>query len=167
MNNNHGSQPGATPRRRHPATRPLDDLGNRSNIVFCTVCVEGRRPLLANDEAHALILQAWRDADQWRVGRYVLMPDHVHLFCAPATPEAPNVRRWIAYWKFLASRAWPTPVEKPIWQRDAWDRQLRQGESYDRKWEYVRQNPVRAGLAPSADAWPYQGEICVFQWHDQ
>ena len=39
------------------------------------------------------------------------------------------------------------PNDRPIWQRHFWDTQLRRGESYDQKWDYVMQNPVRAGLA--------------------
>jgi REP element-mobilizing transposase RayT len=37
------------------------------------------------------------------------------------------------------------------WQSDFWDRTLRSDESYAEKWEYVRLNPVRHGLASSAD----------------
>ena len=36
---------------------------------------------------------------------------------------------------------------------------LRSDESYSQKWNYVRENPVRAGLVKSAADWPYQGEI--------
>src|SRR4030095_9854688 len=39
------------------------------------------------------------------------------------------------------------------------DHLIRHGESYSEKWEYVRQNPVRAGLVHQADDWPWQGEI--------
>ena len=39
------------------------------------------------------------------------------------------------------------------------DHLIRHGESYAQKWEYVRQNPVRAGLVHLADEWPWQGEI--------
>lgn len=49
---------------------------------------------------------------------------------------------------------------------DCWDTQLRAGESYDAKWEYVRQNGVRHGLATAANEWPYQGELNILQWHD-
>ena len=34
-----------------------------------------------------------------------------------------------------------------------------QAESYSQKWEYVKENPVRAGLAEKSDDWPFQGEI--------
>jgi putative transposase len=64
----------------------------------------------------------------------------------------------------IVTRAWSVAEEKPIWQRDYFDRQLRNNESYGEKWEYVRQNPVRAGLVKSPDAWPFQGEINVLPW---
>ncbi len=39
------------------------------------------------------------------------------------------------------------------------DHVIRNTESYSQKWDYVRENPVRAGLASAADEWPFQGEI--------
>ena len=39
------------------------------------------------------------------------------------------------------------------------DHVLRGGERYSQKWDYVRQNPVRAGLVHDANDWPFQGEI--------
>ena len=59
------------------------------------------------------------------------------------------------------------PRNPPLWQRDCWDRQLRTGESYTQKWEYVRNNPVRKGLVACADDWPYQGELNVLEWHER
>ncbi len=47
----------------------------------------------------------------------------------------------------------------PIWQRGFFDHVLRSNESYSQKWNYVRENPVRAGLVENADDWPYAGEI--------
>jgi hypothetical protein len=34
-------------------------------------------------------------------------------------------------------------------------------ESYGHKWNYVRDNPFRAGLVANADDWPYSGEIVL------
>lgn len=50
---------------------------------------------------------------------------------------------------------------RPIWQPGFFDHVLRNGESYSQKWEYVRQNPVRAQPVARGDAWPYQGEFVV------
>ncbi|MCX7916496.1 MAG: hypothetical protein N3A53_09385, partial [Verrucomicrobiae bacterium] len=55
---------------------------------------------------------------------------------------------------------------RELWQRDFWDTQLRRGESYSAKWEYVRYNPVRAGLVSDPADWPYQGELNILEWHD-
>jgi len=41
---------------------------------------------------------------------------------------------------------------------------MRNGEHYHEKWGYVRQNPVRAGLAPEPAAWPWQGVMNVIDW---
>ena len=101
-------------------------------------------------------------ARAWRVGRYVIMPDHVHLFCAPA--DDVSLGRWVQFWKAMVSRWWPVPTQRPVWQRDHWDTQLRSPERYDEKWEYVRGNPVRAGFVADADAWPFQGELCRLEW---
>jgi putative transposase len=68
------------------------------------------------------------------------------------------------FWKSQLTKAWPVETEKPVLQRDHWDRQLRSDESYDQKWEYVRENPVRAGLVTDRDAWPYQGELNELRW---
>jgi hypothetical protein len=50
-------------------------------------------------------------------------------------------------------------IHKPHWQEGFFDHLLRSGDSYGEKWEYVRLNPVRAGLSKSPEEWPYQGEI--------
>ena len=46
-------------------------------------------------------------------------------------------------------------------QRGFFDHLLRSAESYGQKWNYVRENPVRAGLVEKAEDWPYAGEIII------
>jgi REP element-mobilizing transposase RayT len=154
------------PERSRPARRLIADVGNRANLVFVTVVTKDRKKILASPDIHELLRRVWNDVSQWMVGRYVIMPDHVHLFCAPASPESVNVRDWIAYWKSVTARSWPRREESPVWQREAWDRQVRRGESYGAKWDYVRQNPVRHQLVSTPEEWPFQGEMNVLPWHD-
>ena len=95
------------PERKKPAHFPTVEIGFRSIIIFLTVSTHRRRPLLANNEATQRIIAAWQAANSWRVGRYVIMPDHIHLFCAPnAFPPSP-LKNWIAFWKNHITRAWP------------------------------------------------------------
>lgn len=57
------------------------------------------------------------------------------------------------------TNAFRTGDERLKWQPGFFDHLLRNDESYAQKWNYVRENPVRAGLARTSDEWPYQGEI--------
>ena len=89
------------------------------------------------------------------VGRYVLMPDHIHLFVRLSSDL--SLSQWVRNLKRGISRG--ILEHAPHWQEGFFDHLLRGKDSYSQKWEYVRQNPVRAGLAASYDNWLYQGEI--------
>jgi putative transposase len=151
------------PGRKHPIHLAPLEAHNRSIIIFVTMCTAKRRKILASALAHEEIVTAWRAASTWLVGRYVVMSDHVHLFCSPSCVDAPSLERWMRFWKSLVTRSMGEP-SGALWQRHHWDRQLRSGESYDDKWEYARSNPVRHGFVTHADNWPYQGELNVLQW---
>jgi putative transposase len=102
------------------------------------------------------LLNAWQAADAWLVGRYVIMPDHVHLFAGPMD-ESVELDVWIRYWKSMFTRAFRNPSFK--WQSNHWDTRMRGASQYQAKWEYVKLNPIRHGLVEAEDQWPYQGEI--------
>src|SRR5438477_9404629 len=150
--------------RKHPIHLDVHDRRDAPIIVFLTVCTKDRKAILANPETHELLRAAWRDARLWLVGRYVVMPDHIHLFCAPVESDAQPLLQWVKYWKSATARTWITPADTPIWQRHFWDTQLRRTESYDQKWQYVVENPVRAGFVARSEDWPYQGELNVLRW---
>jgi putative transposase len=166
---NKGSQssPLHKPHRKRPAHFPTVAVGFRSIIIFLTVCTRHRKPLLANAETARLIIESWQAGNFWRVGRYVIMRDHIHLFCAPKTFPPQPLKKWIAYWRNHVTRAWSNRIQVSIWQREFWDRQLRRSESYAEKWQYVVNNPVRHGYVRRAEDWPYQSELNVLEWHDR
>jgi REP element-mobilizing transposase RayT len=144
--------------RKYSAHPPVCERFNEPIIVFLTVCSKGRKPILAQADSVAVTLGAWQQAKTWTVGRYVVLPDHIHLFCAPAVFPTEPLMQWVRYWKSIASKKRPRPNEHPIWQRDFWDTQLRRSENYDSKWQYVVDNPVRVGLMP------FQGELNFLPW---
>jgi putative transposase len=154
------------PDRSHPAHLPAMTVGFRSIIILVTFCTKGRKPILANGTVHELLKKCWADVSRWRVGRYVIMPDHIHLFCSPGAPDFPPLKVWMKFWRSEVSRHWPDCNDHPIWQPDFWDRQLRKEESYSAGWTYFRENPVRKNLCTRPEDWPYQGEMNVLSWHD-
>src|SRR5262249_33646355 len=102
--------------------------------------------------------QARRGQLQRRRGRYVILPDHVHLFVRGGG----NFRLgpWIGTLRQALAKAGMLSRGKgQIWEEEFFDHVLRSNKSYSQKWNYVRENPARAGLVKSAADWPYQGEI--------
>jgi putative transposase len=150
--------------RHHPAHQDLREIFNRPTILFLTVCTRDKKPILANEAVHKTLREAWKAADSWLVGRYVLMPDHLHLFCSPIMDTSTPLLQWVSFWKSHAARNWPAREDAPVWQRDFWDTQLRKEESYAEKWPYVVENPVRAVLVARSSDWPYQGEMHSLNW---
>jgi REP element-mobilizing transposase RayT len=145
--------------REHPAHPPVVHRHNEPIIVLTTVCTKDRKRILASADSAEAIVGAWNAAGSWRVGSYIIMPDHIHLFCGPADFTPKPLKQWVRYWKNIASRNWPRGYEQPIWQRDFWDTQLRRSENYSAKWLYVLDNAVRAKLVAHAQDWPFQGEL--------
>jgi putative transposase len=153
------------PSRNRPVHQPAFSSGNRAVIVFVTVCTKDRTRLLATPAMHQAILDAWKTADHWIVGRYVILPDHIHLFCAPNSCPPQPLLNWVRFWKSRIAKSIGCG-SATLWQKNFWDVQLRRGESYAAKWEYVRSNPVRHRLVSSDGDWPYQGESSILPWHD-
>ena len=152
------------PGRKHPTHHPFVERHNEPIIIFLTVCSKDRKRIFAAQDVRVVLENAWSEAKTWLVGQYVLMPDHIHLFCAPAMIPPEPLEQWVRLWKTLASRTWPRPNEHPIWQRDFWDTQLRRTENYEEKWIYVLENPVRAELVKDSQEWSFHGELNVLEW---
>src|SRR5688572_8802324 len=72
--------------RHKPASGVLIS-SDQPTIVFLTVCTSNRNPWLIEPSVHEKLLDAWTKADAWLIGYYLLMPDHLHLFCAPNKRE--------------------------------------------------------------------------------
>jgi REP element-mobilizing transposase RayT len=126
-------------------------------LWFVTFNTHQRERLLATTAVHDAFIRFSTEARNRgiTVGRYVFMPDHVHLFVSG--PPTFHLSRWIRLLKLSLSAAVPQPT--PHWQEGFFDHLVRQRESYRQKWDYVLENPVRAGLVAQAEDWPFQGEI--------
>jgi len=87
------------PSRKHPIHQPVYERFNTPTIVFVTVCTKGRKPVLANAEMHEILRESWQRAERWLVGRYVIMPDHIHLFCTPIVTVPESLQSWMRFCK--------------------------------------------------------------------
>jgi putative transposase len=147
--------------RKH--LRRLERIWIDRPTYFITTCTFKRRPILASNEVARILADEWCDAHDrhgWMIGRYVIMPDHVHFFCR-AELDAKKLLVFMRAWKQWTRKqiARELNFSGAVWQEQFFDHVLRSSESYSQKWDYVRQNPVRAGLVASADEWQWQGEV--------
>ena len=156
------------PVRRAPAKGVHVSLGG-PNWVFLTVCAENRQPWLAQAAVQRALHQIWQtQATAWLVSDYLLMPDHLHLFCAPSDLRF-TIERWMSFWKDRFAKTVGQTCrfaggDLGKFQAGGFHHRLRDGESYAQKWQYVRENPVRAGLVARPEDWPYFGRVHEIRW---
>src|SRR5947209_6601549 len=102
-------------------------------LYFVTFNTHRRKRLLANEQVHRCFVNfAHAALDHGvAVGRYVIMPDHVHLFVAGHYEFV--LDQWIRALKRTLSKEIDAP--RPHWQLGFFDHMIRHGESYSEKWE--------------------------------
>jgi len=89
------------------------------------------------------------DKKVWFCHLAVLMPDHIHLMLSFPS-ELPSLGLIVGKWKHFLAHQYA--IE---WQENFHDHRIRSVEKYGEIVQYVRDNPVRAGLASKAADWPY------------
>ena len=135
-------------------------------LFFVTICTHNRKQILNNKAIHDAFCIFCKSspqlADVW-VGRYVIMPDHIHAFVS--AEGSSSLIRWVSSLKRnLIKTLKDQGCEMPIWQQGFFDHILRDAENYGEKWLYVYQNPVRAGLVEKPETWPFSGELHRIDW---
>jgi len=88
---------------------------------------------------------------RWHITLFLLMPDHLHSLLSFASDG--SMSSVVGNWKHFQTRNHGT-----IWQEGYFDHRLRddeRGEQLSTKLNYIRQNPVVAGLCSRAKDWPW------------
>ena len=84
-----------------------------------------------------------------------IMPNHLHLLFT--TVDVP-MARLLKKWKGATSKAANQLLGRtgqPFWQADYWDTFMRDRAHIDTTIRYIRNNPVKAGLAKTWKDWPW------------
>jgi putative DNA methylase len=92
----------------------------------------------------------------WRVPHFTLMPNHVHLLLIPrATPQP--LKRALRGWKWHIAMEANRLLDHAgsFWQTDWFDRWARTDGEALRMRDYIRQNPIKAGLATRWEDYPW------------
>jgi len=124
---------------------------------FVTSVVNGRRCLLQSERSARLfieVLQDYRAQSRFLLHEFVVMPDHIHLILTPAPEIA--LEKAMQYIKGgHATRARKELRLMAFWQPGPSNHRIRDAADYEQHRAYIHQNPVKAGLAASAEKYPY------------
>ncbi len=119
---------------------------NRCREAFLDSC-HGRcllkRPDVARIVADSLL---HFDGQRYRMGDFIVMPNHVHLLAAFSTSEAMK-KQCDSWLHFTAYRINQTIGEKgKFWQQEPFDHLVRSLEQYEYLRRYIADNPKKARL---------------------
>ena len=85
---------------------------------------------------------------------WVIMANHVHLLFTPHGDASRLLRRLKGYSARQANQLLGR-TGQPFWQDESYDHLVRNGEEFRRIERYIVNNPVKAGLAASAEEFPW------------
>jgi putative transposase len=125
--------------------RQIEVLLDR-NIGSCVL----RNPICAQVVEQALLAQ---DGIAYRLLAWTIMPNHVHVLIA--TTPGQSLTEVVRQWKGGTARTVNQLLGQSgrLWQREYWDRFIRDEGHFRWAVDYIEGNPVQAGLALSPEAW--------------
>ncbi len=102
-----------------------------------------KRPELAQIVSDSLL---YFDGDRYRMGDFIVMPNHVHMLAAFPTADVMEKQfdSWMHYTARLINRELGTRGR--FWQQEPFDHLVRSPEQYDYLRRYIRENPTKANL---------------------
>ena len=96
-----------------------------------------------------------RRRGDWQVFEYVVMPTHVHLFGEFGARGLKEILEDFKRWTGHRAAAILAAGGARFWQREWFDHWSRSDEEDERIVNYIRNNPVKAGLVQLYTDWPY------------
>ena len=117
--------------------------------------------VLQAPEVAACIVDTWLhfDGDRYRLLEWVVMPNHCHVLIEPL--EGAPLGKIVLSWKNYTARFINTYKDRTgvrgtqVWQREYWDRFIRNDQHFQTARNYIVMNPVKAGLVTRPEDWPW------------
>lgn len=134
----------ARQKQLHLRIARYEDAGHGSSVLKQSEC--------------AAIVQAKLIAGhpiRYRLIDWCVMPNHVHVLCK--TNDALSLGEIIQSWKGGSSVEINRLVQRSgrLWQREYYDRFIRDLDHFYDCRAYIRNNPVKAGLCSHPEDWPF------------
>ncbi len=138
-------------------SNPNDATGKSRTYSLTTRCDGGRRLLQTERMANLFIevLHSYMRAGKFTVHEFVVMPNHVHvLITIPGDMSVEKAMQLIkGGFSFRANRELGFCGE--VWQRGFSDVRIKDEESFVEHQNYIKNNPVKAGLVSRPGEYAY------------
>ena len=151
-------------------TRGLYRIYGDHDLHFITCSCYHRQPVLAAPRRRDLLLDIMeevRQAYQFVVVGYVVMPEHFHLLISEPDIGDPSTVMKVLKMRFARhlhkdeshsfaynAKEWGTPLEL-VWQKRFYDFNVRSDKKRIEKLKYMHRNPLRRGLVSDPEQWPW------------
>src|SRR5437867_4633390 len=141
------------PERLHHGVPHWVEPGALFHIRIALDCEKEQKALIDPLLAHAILdsVKFYHFRMRWHISLFLLMPDHLHALLSFARDK--SMSEVIRGWKRFHKR-----VNRVMWQEGYFDHRLRadeRGTQVSAKMNYIRQNPVAAGLCARSEDWPW------------
>jgi REP element-mobilizing transposase RayT len=95
----------------------------------------------------------FHDGTKYRLAAWTVMPNHVHLLCTPAAGH--NLAEIMHSLKSYTSNEANKMLSRKgrFWQKEYFDRYIRNARHYSKVLAYIENNPVRARLCEKPGDW--------------
>jgi putative transposase len=120
------------------------------------------KPDIANIVSEAI---RYRDGKVYNLIAYCIMPNHVHMVCTPMFLQEEVLSLARVMQSLKGYTAWKANkvlgLKDNFWQHESYDHVVRDDAELERIVNYVINNPVKAGLCETWDAWPWT--YCIYE----
>lgn len=115
--------------------------------------------ILKKSNVAQIVLDAWMHwhKQKYNLIAYTIMPNHVHLIIDHFSQS--SLGTLVHSWKSFTAKEINKRLQcsGPVWSKDYWDRYIRDETHYNNAVQYILENPVKAGLTSSPEAWEFSG----------
>ncbi len=135
-----------------------DEIVRSSRTFFVTTKTSMGRALLQSERNATLfidVLRSYVAAGKFRVHDFVVMPNHVHLLVTVGADM--SIEKAVQFIKggFSYRVKKDLGYAGEVWQRGFSEVRVKDRESFLEHRKYIAQNPVKAGLVDSPEAFPF------------
>lgn len=140
--------------------RNLPHWREPDRVYFITWRCKGRQTLDQEERAFVLETLRYWDDTKWEVFAAVVLSDHVHVLAKTLPNPAGGFFDLGEIIHSVKSYSAQKISHKrghggSIWQDERYDRIVRDEAEFLEKWNYIRNNPVKTGLADSPENYPW------------